>query len=352
MNPKSFIHDDWTKIWAGGWSLLTCSHFVDQYTKEIRFKDRPFIRETVIFVENGRSEGWARQSDRDALGTLLAQEVKQNPGRVVEICDTLMTKGDELLAFIAERQAQPIDGTIYREFWDRIMVYYQPHINVKYIVDYLEPKLLEEHLPRFEEARLHVEPVFKHTEDFMQAMSRQIGAATGYPPELVLCMTKQEITTYFENGSVPAKEVLAARNEKAALCADETTSALFVGTEITALREAVLPPTSEGSVKGTTGYGGKATGTVKVITDPSNASHFERGDVLVTGSTRPEYLPIMEKAAAFVTDAGGILSHAAITAREMKKPCVIGTKVATKVFKDGDFVEVDADTGIVRILEQ
>ena len=56
----------------------------------------------------------------------------------------------------------------------------------------------------------------------------------------------------------------------------------------------------------------------------------------------------MHKAAAFVTDAGGILSHAAITAREMKKPCVIGTQIATKVFKDGDFIEVDANKGIVR----
>jgi pyruvate,water dikinase len=58
----------------------------------------------------------------------------------------------------------------------------------------------------------------------------------------------------------------------------------------------------------------------------------------------------MEKAAAFVTDAGGILSHAAITAREMKKPCIIGTKVATKVFNDGDMVEVDAESGIIKKL--
>ena len=56
----------------------------------------------------------------------------------------------------------------------------------------------------------------------------------------------------------------------------------------------------------------------------------------------------MHKAAAFVTDAGGILSHAAITAREMKKPCIIATQVATKIFKDGDKVEVDATKGVVR----
>ena len=66
--------------------------------------------------------------------------------------------------------------------------------------------------------------------------------------------------------------------------------------------------------------------------------------------TRPEYLPLMEKAAAFITDAGGVLSHAAIVAREMKKPCIIGTKIATKILKDGDLVEVDAERGTIRKL--
>ena len=58
----------------------------------------------------------------------------------------------------------------------------------------------------------------------------------------------------------------------------------------------------------------------------------------------------MQKAAAFVTDEGGIMCHAAIIAREMKKPCVIGTKFATQIFKDGDMVEVEANNGIVRKL--
>ena len=64
--------------------------------------------------------------------------------------------------------------------------------------------------------------------------------------------------------------------------------------------------------------------------------------------TFPSFIAAMEKAAAFVTDEGGILCHAAIVSREMNKPCVIATKIATKIFKDGDLVEVDADKGVVR----
>ena len=59
----------------------------------------------------------------------------------------------------------------------------------------------------------------------------------------------------------------------------------------------------------------------------------------------------MKRAIAFVTDEGGITCHAAIIAREMKKPCIIGTKVATKILKDGDMVEVDANKGTVKIIK-
>jgi pyruvate,water dikinase len=66
--------------------------------------------------------------------------------------------------------------------------------------------------------------------------------------------------------------------------------------------------------------------------------------------TVPDLVSAMKRAAAIVTDEGGVTCHAAIISRELKKPCIIGTKVATKVFKDGDLVEVDANKGIVRII--
>ncbi|MBU4375310.1 hypothetical protein KKH38_02310, partial [Patescibacteria group bacterium] len=68
--------------------------------------------------------------------------------------------------------------------------------------------------------------------------------------------------------------------------------------------------------------------------------------------TRPEHLMGMKKAGAIITDDGGITCHAAIIARELGIPCIIGTKIATKVLKDGDFVEVDAERGIVKILKK
>lgn len=99
---------------------------------------------------------------------------------------------------------------------------------------------------------------------------------------------------------------------------------------------------------GTTACVGQVKGIVKLVFTSVDISKVAEGDVLVSPMTKPEFVVAMKKAAAFVTDEGGITCHAAIVSRELNKPCIIGTKIATKVFKDGDVVEVDANNGIVR----
>ena len=93
---------------------------------------------------------------------------------------------------------------------------------------------------------------------------------------------------------------------------------------------------------------GKVKGVVRVVPDVSKVKVFNKGDILVASMTRPEYTSLMKKAGAVVTNEGGVTCHAAIVSRELGIPCIINTKIATQVLKDGDLVEVDADKGIVR----
>ncbi len=104
-------------------------------------------------------------------------------------------------------------------------------------------------------------------------------------------------------------------------------------------------------IKGISGAFGKVSGIAQVIGGANKIKEFKEGNVLVVTTTNPDYISAMQKAIAFVTDEGGITCHAAIVARELKKPCIVGTKNATKIIKDGDMVEVDADNGVVRILK-
>ncbi|MBI4049530.1 MAG: hypothetical protein HY395_01800 [Candidatus Doudnabacteria bacterium] len=99
---------------------------------------------------------------------------------------------------------------------------------------------------------------------------------------------------------------------------------------------------------GQTAQSGYAKGTVKLIFRAKDTGKMNRGDILVSVATDPDIVSAMKKAGAIVTEQGGITSHAAIVSRELGIPCIIGTKIATKVLKDGDLVEVDANKGIVR----
>ena len=110
-------------------------------------------------------------------------------------------------------------------------------------------------------------------------------------------------------------------------------------------------------LKGQIGWKGKVRARCYVIHwDAKNVTDEIRrmplGAVLIAGQTRPQLMPAIQKAAAIVTDEGGLLSHAAIVSRELGKPCVIGTKYATKVFSTGDLLDVDADIGIVKLIER
>ncbi|HEU5254236.1 MAG TPA: phosphoenolpyruvate synthase [Solirubrobacterales bacterium] len=100
-------------------------------------------------------------------------------------------------------------------------------------------------------------------------------------------------------------------------------------------------------VRGLGAAPGVASGAVRVVTAREQAADLEEGEVLVTHMTAPDWVPLMRRAAAIVTDSGGMTCHAAIVSRELGIPCLVGTGEATKVLQDGEVVTVDAGEGTV-----
>jgi pyruvate,water dikinase len=92
---------------------------------------------------------------------------------------------------------------------------------------------------------------------------------------------------------------------------------------------------------------GIAGGPVRVLRDPADGERLRPGDVLVAPMTNPDWVPAIRRAAALVTDGGGMTCHAAIVARELRVPCVVGTRTATSVLRDGEMVTVDGGAGVV-----
>ncbi|MBI5046400.1 phosphoenolpyruvate synthase [Candidatus Micrarchaeota archaeon] len=118
-----------------------------------------------------------------------------------------------------------------------------------------------------------------------------------------------------------------------------------------------MPPASAGSnsptssakiiLKGLGSSPGIGMGKVKIIRSSKEIKNMEKGDILVTEMTTPDFVPAMKKAAGIVTDTGGMTSHAAIVSRELGVPCIVGTGNATQLLKDGMDVSVDGSHGIL-----
>ena len=110
------------------------------------------------------------------------------------------------------------------------------------------------------------------------------------------------------------------------------------------------PPQNPGELLGLAGSRGTVQGTAKVLNSVEEADKLAPGDILVAATTTPPWTPLFANIAGVVTDAGGILSHPAVVAREYGIPAVVGTAQSTSMIQDGQTIEVDGNAGVVRIL--
>lgn len=167
--------------------------------------------------------------------------------------------------------------------------------------------------------------------------------------------TVDEMNRYFHNEEVHVSEMNERKNGYASCLVDGHTK-IFTGKDAKELEELVKEDfTKMREVRGSVANKGIVRGKVRIISfvaDDYNeqVKSFEKDEILVTGMTRPQIVHLCKKASAIITDEGGITSHAAVVSRELNIPCIIATHNATKVFKTGDLVEVDANSGIVTLL--
>lgn len=166
-----------------------------------------------------------------------------------------------------------------------------------------------------------------------------------YPKELIL---------HIKTGTKPRKELIAERKKGFAFISGYNGHYWFWdGDEARTLHNRFVASQtvlveSGNQIKGSGAFSGIVRGRVVVVHSLQELGKVKKGAILVTHATNVNFVPALKKVAGIITEEGGILSHAAIISRELRIPCVIGTKIATKVFKDGDIVEVDATKGIIK----
>lgn len=167
--------------------------------------------------------------------------------------------------------------------------------------------------------------------------------------------TPHEVIKWLEGDSMPNLVELEARGEFCVVYTKGLSSEIFSGENaknfLKSQNVSLIKTSDFAELKGVCACAGTVTGRVKVVRKACELSKLAQGDVLVTCQTTPDFVHGMKRAAAIVTDEGGITCHAAIVSREFGIPCVVGTRDATRVFHDGDLVEVKASHGTVKVIE-
>ena len=338
--------NNWTQRWAGAYTFISCSFWGPEYCNALEKELGMPITPTVFIHKKGNVTFLMKQETLDKIGNHLVAQIKQNP-ELVDIRLNQVKQNFDILCTLMDKLENKLPSK--NQLADYLMYFnnHLPnHVFMKKSLEYMPEEMLKELEPKFKEARFYTEPIYSKTEKFFRALAQAIAKKENRDANLLTCLTAEELKNYIHKKVLPKDNILIQRHNHSILGSTEGNLVILTANKAKQFEESLFPESKK--VEGTIAFPGKIKGKVKILLDPYIKNDFQKGDILVTGMTNPDFLPIMEKASAIITDAGGMLCHAAIVARELKTPTIIGTSNATKVLHDGDLVEVDATLGIVK----
>jgi phosphohistidine swiveling domain-containing protein len=359
MDLKKIVDKKWTKIWTTEYSMFSVWLFGREYTESCK-KELGFGFDDIIFLVEGDLATVYRDNKKQEEFIKFLAEKSLLDDTFKESClKKYFELNAELLQYIKLSDEEGIK-------YENLLNFINAH--KKYTAYFLVPLwspngfdavdapryFKDKAFMEYEQARISTEHTYPEVEKFMKKLYRYISKKENIEAEPLGAMLPEELLAYAKSGKLPPLKILKERHDYAVLLSDRKENKLVLGEEARSIIEKISAIDAGGTmdIKGSIANKGKVVGRVRKIFMEKDMKNFISGEILVTTMTRPEWLPIMKIAAGFVTDAGGVLSHAAIVSRELDKPCIIGTKIATQVLHDGDLVEVDADKGVVRIIKK
>lgn len=183
---------------------------------------------------------------------------------------------------------------------------------------------------------------------FVYPLLEEIGKRLNLKVDELVYLTGEEIIDMLKGEKKIKKIETRDRMKSYALIKTNNKFTVLAGEKVKrVIRKTIY---KEVEVRGTIANKGRATGKAKLVYDVKDIHKVNKGDIIVSPMTEPKLVPAIVMAAGIITDFGGLLCHAAIISREFGMPCVVGTKKATKIFRDDDLIELNAYEGIARKL--
>ena len=348
-----------------------------EYLKSVEPDDPNFRKYVLIFTDpkdmtEVAEERWRltqiakeffkNNEDLDNLSDNARKKIDQHLDKFAYINRGLATSKpysfEDMIGRLKEMKKQvdkggSIDDLIYKASEEKIENDY------KEALEKIKPK--EDFQKLIDKARSHSYMRNRRVEAFFNAsygesfMYEEIAKRSNFNSDWIMEVSIPEVLDALEGKPLPSDEEMQRRFKNYAMVVRNAETTLITNPEeIKKLeKEYYVDTDSVEELQGKMACLGKVIkGKAKVCLDKEVINKVKSGDILIAQFTTPDFVPAMERAAAIVADQGGLSSHAAIVSRELGVPCVIATKNATRVIKDNDLLEVDAQRGIVKILER
>ncbi len=335
---------NWHADWSGPFPLVEVSTSHRIYFNGLRRVFGWFFSSFFVDYQKGIASVRLPENEYRALGKYLGKKL-ENVSYAKLWAKEFKQVADEITAAISmppERFLKKLKS--FNRLYETYGAY---NVATKVVFDVMYGSLSRKTAKTLAEAREYSESFYKNNSAMFANVAKLISKQTGYAKENILMMNRDELLRFVKTREIPAEDLLSSRYERSSVYFTKRKIYFLSAEETNKIEKTWIRDAKWQELKGKSAFVGKVKGRCWVILDYHQAI-IKKDEILVTGMTDPNYLFLMKKAAAIITDGGGMLSHAAIAARELKKPCIIGTKIATKVLQDGDMVEVDANKGIVR----
>lgn len=329
---KAYTRDT-TMIIQQGWNACVTNPFYASGTN-------PFTPPVIHYMNDGVIEIWENEKATQWIMDSVQDLIKSDEAKLISLVDQYEKDLIEIKEYWAKGPITDVEE--FGKYVDRVFVVMKG-FDCMYFpsIDERTPVHIRERMLKLRDADTYFDSNDKLMRASLIALYPEL---KGYEN----CILKSEIK------NPPSLETLKARKKSFVVIgeefAEQTTIREYLAKHPEYHFHIEIPPADSSTLIGQVGNKGYAKGIVRIMKRKEQISEAQEGDIIVSTMTTPDFVPAMQKAAAIITDEGGITCHAAIVARELNKPCVIGTKFATEILKDGDEVEVDADNGVVKVL--
>lgn len=326
---KAYTRDT-TMIIQQGWNACVTNPFYASGTN-------PFTPPVIHYMNDGVIEIWENEKATQWIMDSVQDLIKSDEAKLISLVDQYEKDLIEIKEYWTKGPITDVEE--FGKYVDRVFVVMKG-FDCMYFpsVDERTPAHIRERMLKLRDADTYFDSNDKLMRASLIALYPEL---KGYEN----CILKSEIK------NPPSLEMLKARKKSFVVIGEEFAEQTTIREYLTKHPEyhfhIEIPPADSSTLIGQVGNKGYAKGIVRIMKRKEQIGEAQEGDIIVSTMTTPDFVPAMQKAAAIITDEGGITCHAAIVARELNKPCVIGTKFATEILKDGDEVEVDADNGIV-----